>query len=112
MERERVHRETRVLRVRCGGRRCGSCVAGIADAGITDAGVASRGCHKRGVCVQVRTRGERGRERGSCVALTEEEHRRGHGLRVASIQEREGRVKELPRRGSEIRVSNKTEEGR
>ena len=39
--------------------------------------------------VQVRTRGERRRE---------------HELRVALIQERVDRVKELPRRGGEIRV--------
>ena len=44
--------------------------------------------------------------------LTQEGHRRGHGLRVASIQEREGRVKELPGRGGEIRVSNSRERDR
>ena len=36
---ERVHRETRVMRVRRGGRRRGSRVAGITDAGIADAKV-------------------------------------------------------------------------
>ena len=38
--------------------------------------------------------------------LTREGHRRGHGLRAASIQERANRVKELSRRGVKIRVSN------
>ena len=62
--------------------------------------------------VQVRTREERGRGCGFRVALTQEEHRRGHDLRIvltreghrrghelraASIQEREGRVKQMPR---------------
>ena len=42
---ERVHRETRVLKVRRGGRRrensrCGNSVARIADTEITDAGIA------------------------------------------------------------------------
>ena len=60
--------------------------------------------------VQVRTRGERGRGRGFRVALTREEHRRGHELRAASIQEREGCVKELLGRGGEIRVSNQQRE--
>ena len=79
------------------GRRRGSRVAGIADAGIADAEVADAGvadaefashrCHKREVCVQVRTRGERGRGCGFCVTLTQEEHRRGNRLRVVSIQE-------------------------
>ena len=54
--------------------------------------------------------------------MTREGHRRGHGLRVASIQGRECpqtdvknakvRVKELPGRGGEIRVSNLTERDR
>jgi len=56
--------------------------------------------------VQVITRGERGREHELRVALKQEEHRRGHGLRAASIQERADCVKELLRRGVKIRVSN------
>ena len=75
------------MRVRRGGRRRGSRVAGIADAGITDARFETG--------VQNRARGERGREHELRVALTQEEHRRGHGLRVAPIQERVDRVKEL-----------------
>ena len=61
-------------------------------------------CLKREICVQVRTRGKRGRGRGFCVASTQEEHRRGNRLRVVSIQERADCVRELPRRGGEIRV--------
>ena len=94
-----MHKETQVWKVRRGGCRRGRRVAGIADAGITDAGVASRRSHnagladagfasqrclKREICVQVRTRGKRGRGRGFCVAL---------------IQKRAERVKGLPRRG-------------
>jgi len=57
---------------------------GIADAKIADAGFASQRCHRREVCVQVRTRGERGRGHGFCVALTQEEHRHGHSRRESS----------------------------
>ena len=64
---------------------------------------------KREVCVQVQMRGKRGRGRGFCVALTQEEHRRGHRLRVVSIQERADYVRELPRRGVKIRVRKQTE---
>jgi len=67
---------------------------GVADAGVSDAGIASR---------EKQTRESQTRE------SRRENSRRGYGLRAASIQERADRVKELPRRGGEIRVSNKTE---
>ena len=82
-----MHRETRVLRVRRGGRRRG---------GATNAGFDTR--------VQVRTREERGRGRGLRVALTQEEHRRGYKLRAVLTREREDRVKELFRRLSLIHI--------
>ena len=73
------------LRVRRGGRRREVRVAQIP----TNAGFETR--------VQVRTREECGRDRELRVALTREGHRRGHRLRVASIQERERRVKQMSR---------------
>ena len=66
-------------------------------AGLADAGFASQRCLKREICVQVRTRGKRGRGRGFCVALK---------------QKRAERVKGLPRRGVEIRVRKQTEKER
>ena len=61
-----------------------------ADADVGSASRLARKEHRRG--------------HGFRVVLIREGHRRGPGLRVASIQEREDSRKELPGRGSEIRV--------
>ena len=101
---ERIEtRESQTRETRCGDvTNVGSVLkSGREENADADVGSASRLARK-----------EHRRGHGLRVVLTREGHRRGPGLRVASIQEREGRVKGLPRRGGEIRVSNKTEEGR